>query len=165
MNQKTLEERAEEIGKNYKKLHILVRFVMLYHEVAKIPYFIEYLKGNLENQWEYIPFLQILLEQTLDEVKCIPENIKYISSLESLYSLTKVTDFDIEKDFKENNHLIEQGILNMVKVFKEKLYSLIQLEKNNFSIELFNIWKEKDVTKTYIDLFLQISSQKENLLL
>ena len=53
----------------------------------------------------------------------------------------------------------------MVKVFKEKLYSLIQLEKNNFSIELFNIWKEKDVTKTYIDLFLQISSQKENLLL
>jgi hypothetical protein len=74
-----IEKMAENVSKNYVQPHILVRWVMLYHEVNKILPFVEVLKGNLENNMNYIPFLKILCEQVIDEVERTPENFKYLS--------------------------------------------------------------------------------------
>jgi hypothetical protein len=160
-----IEKMAYEISKNYSQPHILIRWLMLYREIMKIPLFIEVIKGNLENKLEYIPFTIVLCDTILDEIKITPEYQKYLSQTEEIREILNTINYDkidsknnFEQRYSEGEHI------RRFKNIQLKTFRLFLEEKHNFKENIFNIL-EKDNTQELIQIYNTLSSQTENDLL
>jgi len=160
-----VEKMAQEISKNYIQPHILIRWLMLYREVMKIPLFIEVLKGNLESKAEIIPLTNILCEQILDEIKITPENLKYLPETEEMYKiLCKINYSKIDTGNIYERKCGEEEALKKFKDLQLKIFKLFQLEKHNIEKANFHNLK-KDNAQELLFIFNMLNSQIENLLL
>ena len=162
---KEIEKMAYEITKNYSQPHILIRWLMLYREIMKIPLFIEVIKGNLENKIEYIPFTVVLCDSILDEIKRTPDYLKYLSQTEEIREILSTINYDkidsknsFEQSYSEGEHI------KKFKCIQLKTFRLFQEEKHNFKESIFNIL-EKDNIQELIQIYNTLNSQTESDLL
>ena len=147
-----VKKMAEDIGKNYVQPHILVRWLMLYKEVNKISYFIEYLRGNVENDVNQIPLTEFLCDCIYDEIIKTPENLKYLVRFKEIMEILN------NLNYKE-----EEALLKIEKV-KTLIFKLFLEEKDNLKKAEINSSNYKNAEEL-ISWFNLLNSQKENLLL
>lgn len=159
---KFIEKMAYEVSKNYVQPHILIRWLMLYREINKIPPFIESIKGNIANCIEIIPFTLILYEQILDEVKRTPENHKYLKDLEEIYGmLEKLTFNDLDSSDKIKQKNADENSYRYFNLLQGKAYQLFLLEKHNINKADFSVLSDENTTQL-IAIFNLLNSQTRN---
>ena len=160
-----IEKMAKELTKDYVQPHILIRWLMLYREIMKIPLFIEVIKGNLPNEINYIPLTVVLCDSILDEIKITPTYQKYLSRTEEIRNILREINYDkIDSKNKLEQSYAEEIHLKKFKNIQLKTFQLFLEEKDNLKEANFNILEQEN-TEELLVIYNLLNSQKENDLL